>query len=64
MSNLQTIEMRHPVNGELVNVLVVGRVYDDNGRYIGQKLRFPDDPNPKEMTFSQIYRLQGTDAVV
>jgi hypothetical protein len=64
MSDQQTIEMKHPDTGESVKALVVGRVYDDNGRYVGQQLRFPGEPKPKELTFSQIYVLQGSGAVV
>lgn len=64
MADHQTIELTHPDTGDLVKALVVGKIYDDNGRYVGQKLRFPGDPKPQELTFSQIYQLQQVDTVV
>ena len=60
MSDLQTIEMKHPTTGVMINALIVGKVFDDNGRYIGQKLRFPGEPKPQELTFSQIYVLRDS----
>lgn len=61
---METIEVTHPTTGETVNALVVGKVFDDNGRYIGQKLRFPGDAKPVEMTFAEIYRLRSVGAAV
>lgn len=60
MNEHQTFEMKHPHTGKLVKVMVVGRVYDDNGRYVGQKLRLPDETKPVELTFSQIYVLRDS----
>ena len=60
MNEHQTFEMKHPKTGEMVNALVVGKMMDSGGRYVGQKLRLPGEAKPVELTFSQIYALRGS----
>jgi hypothetical protein len=60
MNEHQTFEMKHPRTHEVVKALVVGRVYDDNGHYVGQKLRLPGEMKPVELTLSQIYVLRDS----